>query len=361
VSGGDDPIAREVERAIAAGEMPGAAWWVGDLERAAAAGIAGHASLVPEPQPVRDDTPFDLASLTKPLATALLAMILDADGTLDLDTTLGSIFPELRSGPYAGASLRDAALHRAGFPAWAPLYLEASSEDGYVAAIARTPASAGGGDALYSDLGYLLFGFAVARSAGRTLETLFEERLARPLGLTRCGFAGHGLRFADAAATEARRAYEQSLSGGPATAAVFTTPIGRGEAHDGNAWTLGGVAGHAGLFGTAPDVASIARAIADPPRLGLPPGAFEAMLRAPAGARGGRTIGFLRAAESETVRGVLPDDAVGHFGFTGTSVWIDGARPRIYVLLTNRVHPAVPAHPFTATRRAFHQRAAGRP
>ena len=117
---------------------------------------------------------------------------------------------------------------------------------------------------------------------------------------------------------------------------------------------MGGVAGHAGLFGTAADVAAIALAILEPRRLGLNAGSLVPMLRPVAEGAGIRTVGFIRAADAESVRGVLPDDAVGHLGFTGTSLWIDVKRPRVYVLLTNRVHPEVPKEPFTTTRRAFH-------
>jgi CubicO group peptidase (beta-lactamase class C family) len=85
------------------------------------------------------------------------------------------------------------------------------------------------------------------------------------------------------------------------------------------------------------------------------------MLVPAAGGDGSRTIGFLLARDSDSVRGVLPDHAVGHWGFTGTSVWIDPVRPRVYVFLTNRVHPQVPKEPFTATRRAFHALASALP
>jgi CubicO group peptidase (beta-lactamase class C family) len=149
------------------------------------------------------------------------------------------------------------------------------------------------------------------------------------------------------------------LAGQSAPGNRFREEIPRGQVHDGNAWGLGGVAGNAGLFGTAADVAAIALAILDPRRLGLEAGALDPMLRPVAEGAGIRTVGFIRARDAESVRGVLPDDAVGHLGFTGTSLWIDVARPRVYVLLTNRVHPRVPREPFTDTRRGFHRVAAG--
>jgi len=337
---------------IAAGAMPGASWWVGDATACVSRGAVGQASIEPDISSVNEDTPFDLASLTKPLATALLAGVLEAERRIDLAAPLGDVFPELRNSPFAAATLRDAAAHRARFPAWRPLYLSGTTEDAYVNAIASSEPIAAG-TAVYSDLGYVLLGFALERFGGATLDRLFERLIAAPLALRRCGFAARGAKIAHAAATEKGNVYERRLAGPAAATYRFRDDVIRGEVHDGNAWALGGVAGHAGLFGSAADVAAIARAILQPERLGLPPASLAAMLRPGAGV-GRRSLGFLLAADSDSVRGVLPDDAVGHFGFTGTSVWIDAATARVFVFLTNRVHPVVPATDFTPTRRAFH-------
>jgi CubicO group peptidase (beta-lactamase class C family) len=352
VSDRHDPLAEFLTGEIRAGAMPGAAWWVGDDARALSHGVVGRAVLVPRPEPARGSTPYDLASLTKPLATALLALLL----RLDLGKRLGALFPPLAAGPYGDATLEDAGKHRARLPAWLPLYAWGSSPAAYVAAIARaTPVAEG--STVYSDLGYLLLGFAVATAAGRPLDRLFDERIAEPLALRRTGFPGTGSRFADAAATERGNAYERRLAGGGASTYAFRTALIRGHVHDGNAWGLGGIAGHAGLFGVAADVATIARALLEPARLGVTAETLAPMWDA-GDAPGGRTFGFLHARDAESVRQVLPDAAIGHFGFTGTSLWIDRSRPRVYVLLTNRVHPDVPGIDFTRTRRGFHERAA---
>ena len=310
---------------------------------------------------MRDDTPFDLASLTKPLATALLATILEREGVFSLDRPLGEVFEELRHTAFASATLSDAAAHRAGFPAWAPLYLSGASRDDYVAAIARCQPARLRGETLYSDLGYVLLGIAVERATGMPLDRVFEARVARPLALSRCGYPSASRLFPGAAATSLDRSYERELAGLAENSDRFRAEVPPGQVNDGNAWGLGGVAGHAGLFGTAADVAAIALALIDPRRLGLPPDALDAMLRPVADSEHSRTVGFLRAVDSDAVRGVLPDDAVGQLGFTGTSVWVDRALPRVYVLLTNRVHPRVPSEPFNSTRRAFHALAAAYP
>lgn len=349
-----DPLGAFLAGEIRRGAMPGAAWWVGDAKGAIATGAAGLAAIEPDPVPLTKDAPFDLASITKPLATALLATILDRERQLSFETQLGAIFPELRGSPFEGATLRDAAAHRAGLPAWVPLYLTGTTREAYLAGIAACDRQGAPGDTLYSDLGYILMGFAVEQAAGAPLDRLFEELIARPLGLARCGFAGRTELFADAVATECGSFYERALAGSTAGADRFRAEVPRGQVHDGNAWGLGGVAGHAGLFGPAVEVAAIALAILDPRRLGLSAGALDPMLRRVAEGEGLRTVGFVRARDAASVCGILPDDAVGHLGFTGTSLWIDAARPRVYVLLTNRVHPLVPKVPFTPTRRGFH-------
>lgn len=342
-----DPILRVVAGHIEAGSMPAAQWWVGGPDGPASSGAQGAG--------VGEATPFDLASLTKPLVTSLLAVLLEREGRLPLASTLGSLFAEMRSTPYGPATLRDVAAHRAGLPAWKPLYLEGVTREDYIRSIADTPSSGEPRTTLYSDLGYLLLGFAVERAGGAALDRLFEERVARPLGLSRCGFPGRSDRYRDAAPTERGNAYERRLAGASDDDPRFRGDPIRGSVHDGNAWGLGGVAGHAGLFGTAADVARIALALLEPPRIGRPRGSFEAMLRPVE--EGSRTLGFLSASQTESVKGILSPDAVGHFGFTGTSLWIEPGTSRVYVLLTNRVHPEVPAGDFVATRQAFHRAA----
>ena len=148
MSGRRDPLATFVEGTIASGAAPGAAWWVGLPGGAIAQGAAGHAVIEPHPEPMREATPFDLASLTKPLATALLAVLLERERRMALDATLGSVFPELRASAYAHGTLRDAAAHRAGFPSWVPLYLRGSTREDYVRAIAATDRAAAAGATL---------------------------------------------------------------------------------------------------------------------------------------------------------------------------------------------------------------------
>jgi CubicO group peptidase (beta-lactamase class C family) len=352
-----DGVRAAVETCIAERRMPGASWWTGPRLTPRSRGAAGLSVAEPVSEPVHPDTPFDLASLTKPLATATLAGILVAEGRLTLDDPAARWIPELRRGAYASLTLRDLGTHRGGFPAWHPLYLEARSRESYAERIASLPPVGPPGATLYSDLPFILLGIAVERAAGSTLDVLFRDRIAGPLGLARAGFATDPRTFADAAATERGNAYERRLAGQLGHLHAFRRHVLRGEVHDGNAWGLGGVAGHAGLFATADEVAILAGAVLDPSRLGLGEAARDPWLR-PAGGDGARTFGWLPAAGAESVRGVLEPDAVGHFGFTGTSVWVEPGRGAVHVLLTNRVHPEVPEEPFAPVRRAFHVAAA---
>jgi CubicO group peptidase (beta-lactamase class C family) len=300
------------------------------------------------------ETPFDLASLTKPLVCATLAAILEAEGRWSLDDPAARWIPELKGGPYARVPLRSLGAHRGGLPHWHPLYLDAGDREGYLARIASLPPCAPPETTVYSDLGYLILGFAMERAASSTLDELFQARIARTLGLRRAGFAVTESTFRDAAATERGNEYERRMVGPAGDRFAWRTHVLRGEVHDANAWRLGGVAGHAGLFAPIGDVVRMAEAVLAPSKLGLDDSARDLWLR-PVGQTGTRTFGWLPAVEAESTRGVLQPEAVGHFGFTGTSLWIEPDRGAIHVLLTNRVHPTVPSASFLPVRRGFHR------
>jgi CubicO group peptidase (beta-lactamase class C family) len=304
-------------------------------------------------EPLAESTPFDLASLTKPLCTALLLALLERDGVVDPDEPVGDVLEPMRGSAHHGATLLDLAAHAGGLAAWRPLYLRARDLGGYLESIARTAPAVSRGETLYSDLGYIALGAAIERRAGASLDRLFAERIAAPAGLARTGFAAGG-RFRDAAATERGCEYECRLAGDAGRGYPWPREVLRGEVHDGNARAIGGVAGHAGLFGPVDEVARIAREILCPERLPLDERARSRLL-SETRAGGGRTAGLVLAGHATAARGVLPAGAPGHTGFTGTSVWLDPDEDALYVLLTNRVHPAVDAGGFQAVRRGFHR------
>jgi CubicO group peptidase (beta-lactamase class C family) len=308
--------------------------------------------LEPRVEPLAHETPFDLASLTKPLSTAIVSVLLEREGKIDLSHAVSRWLPELARGPYASVTLADLGAHRGGFPAWRPIYLDAGDRDGYVRRIAQEAPVGPPDGTVYSDLAYILLGVAIERAAGETLDALFVRLVAAALGLRRTGYARRGSDFADAAATERGNEYERAMAGESGRSFGWRTGVLRGEVHDANASALGGVAGHAGLFAPVEEVVSIASAVLDPSRLGL--GRSESLRWVGPTAPGTRTFGWMPVLEADSARGILDPDAVGHFGFTGTSIWIEPGRRAVHALLTNRVHPDVPAEPFTAVRRGFH-------
>lgn len=355
----DDPLRRFLAARIAEGRMPAATWWVGEHGRPVSLGAVGSAVVGRPAEPVEENTPFDLASLTKALATATLLVLTEQDGQLDLEAPLDSVLVEAEGSPLGARSLLSLATHTAGLAPWAPLFLRASDGEAYVAEILKQPPAGPAGRTLYSDLGYILLGVALERVTGRGIDALFDERIARPVGCARTGFATGGREFPDAAATERGNVYERALAGKAGEGHPWRDAIPRGEVHDANAHGLGGAAGHAGLFGTAADVARLAGEILRPSVLPFDARARARLLRvAPPG--DGRTVGMVTAACSAAGRGILPDDSPGHTGFTGTSLWLDVAAERCYVLLTNRVHPRVPERDFQWVRRGFHRLAVRR-
>lgn len=354
-----DPIQSYLSARLDDASFPGAVWHVSDARGVASAGAVGDACRLPRAETATVDTAYDLASLTKPLSTALLAVQLEQDGRLDLEDAASRLLPELEGSPYAASTLLDLGVHRAGLPAGCRIFLSASTRGEYLERIAAQAPVAAGGSPVYSDLSYILLGIAIERAANDDLDHLFASCIAAPLGLLSTGYARNGGgHFARAAATEAGSNHERRRAGVAGERYPWRTAVIRGDVHDGNAYGLGGVAGNAGLFGTAAEVAAIAREMLAPSLLPLGAAARRRLLTPVAGS-GGRTFGFGLARDVAAARDVLPDDAPGHTGFTGCSLWLDAAEgKKVYVLLTNRIHPDVTGTDFAPVRREFHRLAA---
>jgi CubicO group peptidase (beta-lactamase class C family) len=346
------PIGRFLAARVEEGWMPGAVWWVegphGPIDR----GAVGWASVEPERRLLDEHTPFDLASLTKPLCTALLLTLLEREARLDPGQPVSRWLEAMRESAFSQTSLLDLATHRGGLPAWRPLYLNASDRRGYLEQIARELPAVPAGETLYSDLGYILLGMVIEEATGQSLDGLFRDRVVSACGDPRIGFAAGD--YGDAASTERGNAYERRMADVDGSVHPWRHSILRGQVHDANAWSLGGVAGHAGLFGTAEAVADIARELLRATKLPLGYQERESLLRPRHGA-GGRTVGMVVASHSGAARGILPSSAPGHTGFTGTSLWVDPPSGRLFVLLTNRVHPEVDRRDFQRIRRGFHR------
>ena len=261
---------------------------------------------------------FDLASLTK-LATTALVLSLVRERQIQLDMPFRELVPDFRGGNKDRVTLRQVLTHTAGLAWWKSFWKEASSPEELVWLAAREPLAQDIGEFRYSDLGYIMLAAGLANVAGKPFREVVRERVLDVVEARSCEF---GPRPAEeCAATEEDTEWRRKRL--------------RGEVHDENAYAMGGVSGHAGLFGTAADVAAIIRVYRDGAVIGneLRDLARTEQYRGDNVRRG---IGLvLRPPEGLPFFSV---DAFGHTGFTGTSVWVDPAKDLTIVLLTNRVY-----------------------
>lgn len=355
VTGQVDEVSALLTRASAAGLGVG---WVAALLHEGETGrcwVSGRRAVGGEE--VRADLWFDLASLTKPLITTTLLLLARRDG-LGLDEPLGELLPELARSPWSAVTVGQCATHTAGFPAWEPLYVEGRGAEHYLARLCTTvPVAKPGGEVIYSCLGFIALGMALERAGGADLATLAGELVLAPLGLTEeCAFAPRrevpvaaGARGWPAERVLLRA---RGLDENPPPEDATCWPC-----DDGNARGLGGVAGNAGLFGTAAAVAGLAAEY-------LPDGgeiltAEEAGLATRChtpGLAAARGLGWQLATAPGCSAGPgLGGAAFGHTGFTGVSVWVDPASRNTLILLGSRLHPGGRTPDLHPLRRTFHR------
>jgi len=328
---------RTASAVVAGGSVRRGDAWVTEI------GAAGRLSGDAADAPVTAATWFDLASLTKPIV-ALAAARLARAGALRLDAPLGALVPEVKDAVSSSVTLELLLAHRAGLDAHRPLYRAlltgrlANRRDALLeAAGARRPETSATETSfapVYSDLGYLLAGEAIARAAGKALDVVLEEQVILPLGAA-IGSARQ-LRARDAGFPRCVAATEIVPWRGGAL---------RGVVHDENAWFWSGegTSGHAGLFGRAAGVLVIGRAVVDALYGRLSSFLTEQELWPLVKPRPAGTLraGFDGKSEEGSSSGAkFGPSTIGHLGFTGTSLWCDVDREMIGVLLTNRVHPS---------------------
>jgi CubicO group peptidase (beta-lactamase class C family) len=321
-------IDRVVERGIRAGGYPGAAVVVG--RKGAAVWEKGFGrmgwtsddgSVVPE------RTIYDLASLTKVVGTTTAVMILFDEGKLRLDDQVVKYLPEFGGGAKDQVTIRMLLEHRSGLPAGRDLWRLTETAEQARAAVLSTPLFAPPGQYIeYSDLGADVLGFVVEAVSGQRLDQFLDERVFTPLGMTDTHFRPDVSLRGRIAPTELNppRGY----------------PL-RGEVHDENAFALGGVAGHAGLFSTASDLAVFAQMLLNGGSYNgtriVADSTVKLFTRRSAGTR---ALGWDTCGGHGSCGKYFGANAYGHTGFTGTSLWIDPDREMFVVLLTNRVHAA---------------------
>jgi len=335
-----------LEEEIAGGSFPGGAALVGSADAVLESAWAGHAAIAPDTVPLAGATAFDLASLTKPLVTGALVRRVLGRG-VSLGDAPGRFLPEWKQTRFDGISVAHLLTHTSGLPAWFPLYARGEGAAAYRRTLGElSPERAPGSTVVYSDLGFLILGEILEELQAAPLDRSFDELVTGPDRSSARFLPGPGL---SCAATERGDRYERAMTERLGLSyARFRGGVVRGEVHDGNAYRRGGVAAHAGLFGTAEDVWRLAKGWLDPAASDFTgdrtPDLSEARGLAWQGARG---AGSAIPEFSER--------AFGHTGFTGTSIWIDPSRDRIFVLLTNRIHPEVRDVNFHEVRRRFHR------
>jgi len=325
----------------------------------------GAAALTPEYRPMQRDTLFDLASLTKVIATTSLLLVAHHDGVCRLDDALPRFYPQTRGTPLGCVTIRQLLAHTGGLAAYLPLYQillpagpgcpaatsVAARRRQAIQTILDAPcAYRPGSQKLYSDLGFILLADVVERGYRHTLDRLFHERVARPLGLHCTGY-----RPLDGASSlpESPAAYAAT------EACAWRGRVLAGEVHDENAWAMGGVAGHAGLFATAADVWRFVHAMLESAagrRDWLPPALLRASWqRHTMPPDTTRALGWDTPTPGRSSSGAyFSEQSIGHLGFTGCSLWIDLARQVTVILCTNRVHPSRRAAGITSLRPAVH-------
>lgn len=322
-----------VAEAIAREELPGAVVLVGRRGRVVFRKAYGRRALLPEKEPMTADTLFDVASLTKAVATAPSVMILAEGGRIELGDPVARYLPGFapEGGDRARVTVEQLLAHRAGLAPDDPIGLYTGTPAEIFARKSRQPLSRAPGAAfVYSDAGYEVLGELVRLVSGQPLDRFARERIFDPLGMKDTTFLplSAGKDASRIAPTERRDGRWM-----------------RGEVHDPRAAAVGGVAGHAGLFSTADDLARFCRMVLAGGRLGkarvLSPLGVDALTRPRYYGDGDvRTLGFdVSTGYSRSRGGLFPPGSFGHTGFTGTSVWIDPSSGCFVVFLSSRVHP----------------------
>lgn len=391
-------ISSYLQSEIARGSFPGAQYIIGEDQQILAEDALGCALVEPERVPATLDTIYDIASLTKPLVTALLVMSFAERGILDLKAPLARYLREFADDDKREITLIQLLTHTSGLPNWRPLYLEAQTRAEVPAVIARILLEAHspheGRGVIYSDLNYILLGFVLERVMGEGLDRLAKREIFDPLGLKRTMFNPPPELRHEIAATEHGQTFELANAMADVTARRrlmgFDTPVRFaaddhdasllelsvtgpsgvpssscsryhwrknliwGEVHDGNAHFMGGIAGHAGLFSTARESFRLANQFLPGTELLKPESLDLFSENLTPGCATSRSMAWILAETPDCSAGpALPPTAFGHNGFIGTSIWMDPHKRRVFVLLTNRVHPRVDALDMREIRRRF--------
>ena len=332
-----------LETAIAAHAFPACSLAIASRGELVAHKALGRFTYDPASSEVTTASLFDLASLTKVVATTAMAMVLYERGLLDLEAPVTAIIPEFANneGPRREITLRMLLAHSSGLPAYEKLFLRARTREDLLQAAFTTPlVAAPGARAEYSDVGFIILGVVLERLADESLVAFCQREIFGPLGMANTTF-------------NPTRALKDSI---PPTAddRTFRYRIIQGEVQDENASVLGGIAGHAGLFSTAEDLALFAHAMLNSGHPILRPATVELFSRRESAPEGtSRAFGWDTPSPPSQSGKYFSPRSFGHLGYTGTSLWIDPERQLSITLLTNRTWPDCQNEAIKQVRPAF--------
>lgn len=348
------PIQSALQGAVDDGTFPGAVLAVRLRGAVVYEGAVGRRSPQDSTSAVTVDTSYDLASLTKVLATTTAWALLIQNGRATLEDPIDRTLEELQGSPVGSATVRQLLTHSSGLPGWRPYYEKiAACEDrqpGFIGSVAARQAMLGylaqeellyerDSRSLYSDLGFMLLGFGVERLSGESLDRFCRRRIFDPLDAHPLTYVPRGPLTLHTEAPES----PLPLPIAPTEEDPWRGRTLLGEVHDENAFALGGVAGHAGLFGTARAVLAVATAWMHAwkgesgllePRL-----AKYFTTRQQRIPKSSWSVGWDTPSAPSSSGALFSSESFGHLGYTGTSIWIDPVKELEVVLLSNRVHP----------------------
>jgi serine-type D-Ala-D-Ala carboxypeptidase len=323
-----DTVRAILDRARADSAFPGAFAVIGNRDSVLASYGVGSLDWAPSPRP-DEHTLWDMASLTKVVGMTSAMMQLTEAGKVDLDAPVQRYIPEFRGPNKERVTVRHLLTHSSGLPAWRPLYKETTSPEAARAlAVATALDTLPGVGMVYSDLGAIILGLIVERVSGERLDEYLARYVFGPLGMTSTQYRPGTALLPRIAPTEYDPWRQRHL---------------RGEVHDENAFALGGISGHAGLFSTGYDVARLTRMYLNGGTLdGVRIARSETIRRFTTvqdSTFSNRALGWETPNGANSAGRLMKRPAFGHTGFTGTSIWVDPSRDLFVILLTNRVNP----------------------
>ncbi len=326
-------VSKYLEKCIKYKRIPGTVLWIGSDKDLYIYEAIGYRQMFPEKEKLNRDTIYDLASLTKPLCTAMAVMLLFEEKEINLNDYIEKYLREFKNRPNGKKSIKELLSHTSGIPAWFPLYLLKPHERIDYLTTANTSKK----EVIYSCLGYIILGMMIERITDQSLDMFCKEKIFKRLNLKNTMF-NPSKKIKKIAPTEMGNEHEKQKAKeyGDISEIKWRDYLIKGEVHDGNCfYALNGVSGNAGLFSNAEDLAKIMRAYLNGEI--VKPSTLRLMIKDWTGGKEKRGLGWW----VNPYPGILSSSAFGHTGFTGTMVMADPGKNLIIILLSNSVHPGV--------------------